>query len=69
MTRCFENTTCLQLSGVRKFIIFLMESSNFLSLLPIIFLNVWDVYQAELSHDTTLAAATVCAVFQPRPKK
>jgi len=43
--------------------------SRFLSPLPIFFQNARDVYQAELPHDTTIAAATVEAVDQPRPNE
>jgi len=40
--------------------------SNFLSLLPIFFLNMRYVYHV---WDTIIAAATVPAVDQPRPSK
>jgi len=40
---------------------------NFPFLLPIFFLNMRDACQAGLSHNRTLAAATVVTVDQPRP--
>jgi len=42
---------------------------NFLFPIPIFFLKAQEVYQALLSHDTTLAATTAASVDQPRPNK